>query len=178
MPSVRIVDTRNLSAAELEATRRLLDAAFAGDFSDEDWDHARGGWHALIEDSSSVLGHASVVPRRLIVAGAALHTGYVEAVAVRPDLQRRGLGTALMSAITDLVRERFELGALSTGEWSFYARLGWERWRGPTFIRLADGTLRRSPGEDDAVMVLRTGRSQELDLSAAIACDERSGDSW
>jgi aminoglycoside 2'-N-acetyltransferase I len=83
-----------------------------------------------------------------------------------------------MRAIADLVRQRFELGALSTGAWSFYARLGWERWRGPTFVRLADDTLRRSPDEDDGVMVLRCAASLGLDLTAAIACDERPGDSW
>jgi aminoglycoside 2'-N-acetyltransferase I len=178
MSLVRVVESADLSGAERHAIRRLLDAAFAGEFSDDDWDHALGGWHALIGSSTGVIAHASVVPRRLIVAGKALHAGYVEAVAVQPDRQRRGLGTAVMRAITDLVRDRFELGALSTGEWSFYAGLGWERWRGPTFVRLGDGTLRRSPDEDDGVMVLRAGRSQQIDLMASIACDERAGDSW
>lgn len=178
MPVVRIVESRDLSGAELQAIRRLLDAAFERDFSDDDWDHALGGWHALIEGPSGVVGHAAVVPRRLFIAGSELHTGYVEAVGVWPDRQRSGLGTTVMHAVTDLVRARFELGALSTGAWPFYARLGWERWRGPTFVRRADGTLRRSPEEDDGVMVLRCTGSPRLDLTASITCDERSGDSW
>lgn len=178
MPGVRLVETRDLSEPERHAIRRLLDAAFEHDFTEDDWQHALGGWHVLIEAGSAMIGHAAVVPRRLMVAGTDVHTGYVEAVAVTPDRQRRGLGTRVMQAATDLVRSRFDLGALSTGEWSFYARLGWERWRGPTFVRLADGTLQRSADEDDSVMVLRATRTAALDLTTAIACDERSGDSW
>lgn len=178
MTAVRIVESPDLSDAERLAIRRLLDAAFKGDFSEDDWRHALGGWHALIEEPPGVVGHASVVPRRLVVADHALHAGYVEAVAVRPDRQRRGLGTTLMRVITDLVRARFEIGALSTGEWPFYERLGWERWRGPTFVRLAGGSLQRSPDEDDSVMVLRGAPGLQLDLTTAIACDERTGDSW
>lgn len=178
MPVVRVVESRDLSSADLGAIRRLLDDAFDRDFSDDDWNHALGGWHALIETPSGVVAHAAVVPRRLRAGETEFHAGYVEAVAVMPDHQRRGLGTTVMQTISDLVRDRFQLGALSTGEWSFYARLGWERWRGPTFVRLADGALQRSPDEDDGVMVLRSGPSVGLDLTAAIACDERSGDSW
>ena len=130
MPLVRIVETRDLSDAERGAIRRLLDQAFEGGFSDDDWLHALGGWPAVTR------------------------------------------------AATDLVRERFDLGALSTGKWGFYARFGWERWRGPTYVRLVDGRLRRSADEDDSVMILRCPASQDIDVSAGITCDEREGDSW
>lgn len=83
-----------------------------------------------------------------------------------------------MAAINDVVRARFELGVLSTGEWHFYERLGWERWRGPAFVRGRDGALARAEDEDDGVMVLRGEASTLLDLTAPIACDERDGDSW
>lgn len=178
MPGLRIVETRDLSDAERQAIRRMLDAAFGGDFSDDDWAHALGGWHVLIDVPSLVIAHAAVVERRLLVGPHEFSAGYVEAVAVAPEHQRTGLGTRIMQAATDLVRERFALGALSTGEWGFYERLGWHRWRGPTHVRRADGTLLRSAEEDDGVMVLRCGPSEGLDLSAAIACDERRGDSW
>ena len=45
MPLVRIVETRDLSDANRGAIRRLLDQAFEGGFSDDDWLHALGGWH-------------------------------------------------------------------------------------------------------------------------------------
>ena len=178
MPLVRIVETRDLSDANRDAIRRLLDQAFEGGFSDDDWLHALGGWHAVIEAPSLVIAHAAVVERELLVGGRRFHAGYVEAVAVAPARQRTGLGAAVTRAATDLVRERFDLGALSTGKWGFYARFGWERWRGPTYVRLADGRLLRSADEDDSVMVLRCRPSLDIDLEAPVACDERRGDSW
>jgi aminoglycoside 2'-N-acetyltransferase I len=189
---VRVLQTSALDDRELKAIRRLLDEAFAGDFTEDDWQHALGGWHAIVREAHQIVAHASVVERRLFVFGQGgqspetitvlssreLRAGYVEAVAVTPARQRTGLGAAVMASITDLVRQRFELGALSTGEWGFYERLGWERWRGPTFVRTADGRLLRTPDEDDGVMVLRCARTLDIDAASAIACEERSGDSW
>jgi aminoglycoside 2'-N-acetyltransferase I len=178
MPDVRLVETRHLSESELRELRRLLDEAFEADFTEDDWQHALGGWHAIIESPDRLVAHAAAVERRLVVGAREFRTGYVEAAAVAPELQRSGLGTAVMAAISDVVRQKFDLGALSTGAWSFYQRLGWERWRGPTYVRTADGHLRRTPDEDDALMVLRCVLTEDLNLEASIACEERSGDSW
>jgi len=41
-----------------------------------------------------------------------------------------------------------------------------------------DGEPVRTPEDDDAVMVLRHGPSQGLDLSAVIICDQRAGEDW
>jgi aminoglycoside 2'-N-acetyltransferase I len=178
MVVVRLVESRNLTDAERAAIRRLLDEAFGGDFSDDDWQHALGGWHAMVGPAESVVAHAALVERRICVGARELRCGYVEAVAVKPGHQRAGLGTAVMSKITELILARFDMGALSTGEWPFYQRLGWERWRGPTYVRTADGGHLRSPEEDEGVMVLRCAASQDIGLSAAITCEERTGDSW
>ena len=124
-----------------------------------------------------MLAHASVVPRVLEVAGRPLRTGYVEAVATAPGRQGEGLGSAVMAAATDEIRAHYELGALGTGRHSFYERLGWERWRGPTFVRTSRGLLRTAE-DDDGVMVLRHGASAEVDLAAPISCEERAGDDW
>ncbi len=75
------------------------------------------------------------------------------------------------------LRREFELGALSTSRHSFYERLGWERGRGPTFVRHGR-QLVRTQGEDDGVMVLRFGRSTEVDLDRSISCEARNGDDW
>jgi aminoglycoside 2'-N-acetyltransferase I len=178
MSHVRLVETRQLSTRQLRLLRQLLDEAFAADFTEDDWQHALGGWHAIIESADRLLAHAAVVERRLVVDGREFRTGYVEAAAVTPDLQRTGLGTTVMTAISDLVRQQFDLGGLSTGEWAFYQRLGWERWEGPTYVRTADGRLQRTPDEDAGVMVLRCGPTRDLNLKTSIACEERSGDSW
>jgi aminoglycoside 2'-N-acetyltransferase I len=177
MSGVRVLSTAEVPAAELAASRRLMDAAF-DDFTDDDWRHALGGWHAVISRADAVVAHAAVVPRLIVVGGRDFHAGYVEAVAVRPDLQGTGLGSRVMVAVNDVVRARFDLGVLSTGEWHFYERLGWERWQGPAFVRGRDRVLTRAEDEDDGVMVLRVTASATLDLAAPIACDERDGDSW
>lgn len=155
--------------------RALLVEAFDGSFSEDDWEHALGGWHVLLEESGVLVAHAAVVPRELQVGGISLHTGYVEGVAAVP--RGAGFGSSVMAEATEIVRREFELGALSTSAHGFYERLGWERWHGPTFVR--DGAeLVPTPGEDDGVMVLRVGPSAELDLAMPISCDARAGDDW
>ncbi len=177
---VRVIETAQLTDDDRAAIRRLLDEAFDGDFSDDDWAHALGGWHAVIaaEGAGAVLAHASVVERRIAVGATVFRAGYVEAVAVAPAHQRLGLGSAVMTALAEVIDARFELGVLSSGEWGFYERLGWERWRGPSHVRAADGTVTRSPGDDDGVMVRRCRPSHGLDPTAPITCEERAGDSW
>jgi aminoglycoside 2'-N-acetyltransferase I len=177
------MDLRLRASADLDARvrasiRALLDAAFSGDFSDDDWAHALGGTHALIVDGDAVVAHASVVPRILDAGGVTLRAGYVEAVAVLPVLQRTGLGSAVMRALAPVVARDYDVGALSTGEWPFYEGVGWERWRGPTWVRHADGRRERTPDDDDGVMILRTPQTPTLDLSASLTCSWRPGDAW
>ena len=76
--------------------RNCTKTAFDGAFTDDDWDHARGGLHAVAFDGSELVGHASVVQRRLLHDGKALRAGYVEGVAVRADrvTDRARLGPA------------------------------------------------------------------------------------
>lgn len=161
----------------LAAIRALADDAFDGAFTDDDWAHALGGWHAVVLGAGGPLAHAAVVPRVLEVEGRPLATGYVEAVATAPGLQGRGLGSAVVVQATALVRRRFALGALSTGRPGFYQRLGWERWQGPTFVRLGS-QLVRTEDDDDGLLVLRHGPHRRLDRCGALSCDARPGDPW
>jgi aminoglycoside 2'-N-acetyltransferase I len=154
-----------------------MDEAFGGGFDDTDWEHALGGSHVLVTDSGVLVAHAAVVPRDLRVDGRPVDAGYVEAVATAPARQGEGLGTVAMREVDRLLREHHHLGALSTGAHAFYGRLGWERWRGPTFVRHGD-ELVRTPDEDDGIMVLRFGPSRTMDLAASISCEARSGDDW
>jgi aminoglycoside 2'-N-acetyltransferase I len=177
VPEVRLLTTAEVPPELLEAARGLCDRAFAGRFHDTDWDHALGGRHALALEGADLVAHASVVGRVLYVGGRAFRAGYVEAVATEPGRQGTGLGSLVMAPLAAVIRAETELGALSTGAHGFYQRLGWERWRGPTYVR-RNGQPVRTSEEDDGVMVLRHGPSHGLDLSADIACDQRSGDDW
>lgn len=162
---------------DLDAIRTLMDRAFDGDFTEDDWDHSVGGWHVVALDGQVIVSHASVVRRTLDVDDASFDTGYVEAVATQPDRQGLGFGTAVMRTVAELIGTRHQLGALSTGEHHFYERLGWERWQGPTFVRSGDGVI-RTPDEDDAIMVIRLGPSADVDLRSQIVCEARTGDDW
>jgi aminoglycoside 2'-N-acetyltransferase I len=173
---VEVGRTAELSVSRLAAVRALLLDAFDGEFTEEDWQHTIGGWHVIVGDEQP-LAHAAVVPRVLEVGAAALRTGYVEAVATAPARQREGLGARAMREVDRLLRSEFELGALSTSEHGFYERSGWERWRGPTFVRHGD-TRRRTADEDDGIMVLRFGATLSLDLGQPICCERREGDDW
>jgi aminoglycoside 2'-N-acetyltransferase I len=177
---VIVLPTASMEPVDLASARALMALAWPDPddaFDDDDWDHALGGVHAFIREDGAVVAHASVVPRRLWVGDRTLAVGYVEAVATRPDRQRQGLGSVVMRAIGDVVRERYELGALGTGEGPFYARLGWEPWLGETWVRRATGP-ERTPDDDGGIWVLRTPRTGPLDVRAPIACEERPGDDW
>jgi aminoglycoside 2'-N-acetyltransferase I len=177
MVDVHLAHTADLSAAALEAARALLDDVFDGEFSDHDWDHALGGVHALVWEGTELVGHASVVQRRLLHGGRALRTGYVEGVGVRADRRRRGYGDAMMGELERVVRGGYELGALATSEMAapFYVSRGWLQWQGPTFA-LTPGGVVRTEAEDDGIFVLPV--TAALDRSGALTCDWRDGDAW
>jgi aminoglycoside 2'-N-acetyltransferase I len=177
MPELQVLSDEQLSPALFAQLRALVDEAFDGNFTEEDWQHTLGGWRVIAFDGPVPLAHAAVVPRLLRVATRPFQAGYVEAVATHPDKQRTGLGSLVMAAATSLIPSHFELGALSTPRPSFYQRFGWESWRGPSFVE--DGPrLIRTADEDDGLMVLRSGPSADIDLTASIACQPRPGDDW
>lgn len=177
MPAIRLFTTAEASGDLLTEIRRLLVQAFEGGFSEDDWEHTIGGWHVVVADGGVALSHAAVVPRVLEVADRPLHAGYVEGVATAPVRQRQGLGSLAMAEVSELLRSEFEMGALSTGLHGFYARPGWERWQGPTFVRRSSEAI-RTEEEDDGVVVLRFGPSKDIDLTAPLSCEGRRGDDW
>lgn len=47
----------------------MVTGAFAGDFTETDWEHTLGGMHALIWHHGAIIAHAAVIQRRLIYRG-------------------------------------------------------------------------------------------------------------
>jgi len=178
---LRRLSTSELTSSETAAIRALMSVAFGADeeerFSDDDWEHALGGVHFVLELDGEIVAHAAVVERQIRVGDQAFRTGYVEAVATDPARQGVGLGSIVMTDVTEYVRERFDLGGLGTGRQSFYGRLGWKVWAGPSSVRTADGD-QPTPGDDGFIMVLSTPTTPPLDLAAPINCDWRLGDVW
>jgi aminoglycoside 2'-N-acetyltransferase I len=105
MAEARIAHSAWLSPEELQAIRVLLDEAFGGEVTD-DYEHALGGMHARVWQGRDLIGHGSVVMRRMLHGRRALRTGYVEGVAVRADRRRRGHAAALMGAPSAPRRKR------------------------------------------------------------------------
>ena len=75
MTELRLSHTAELGRATLKAARALLAKVFEGDFTDHDWEHALGGMHAVVWDGDELIGHASVVQRRLLHGARALRAG-------------------------------------------------------------------------------------------------------
>ena len=177
MTELRTAHTSDLDAATLRAARDLLAVVFAGDFDEHDWEHALGGIHALVWEDDALVGHGSVIQRRLMHGGRALRAGYVEGVGVHPARQRRGHGTALMEALGRVIHGAYDLGALGATDeaTALYAATGWRRWEGPGYALTPDGVVRTAE-EDGSIWVLEGDVA--LDRSGALTCDWRDGAVW
>lgn len=176
MTELRIVHTADLEPSLRTAMRALLYATFDR-FTEDALDHALGGLHALVLDGGELVGHGSVVQRRLLHGGRALRTGYIEAVAVRADQRRRGHGAAMMAELERVVRSAYQLGALgaSPAGARLYAARGWQLWRGPSSTLTPDG-IRRTEDKDGAIWVLPV--SEPVDTSGELIADWRAGALW
>jgi aminoglycoside 2'-N-acetyltransferase I len=177
MTSVQTAHTADLDTEILALARALLDEAFADDMTDHDWEHSLGGMHAIAWEGEDLVGHASVVQRRLMHGGRALRAGHIEGVAVRTDRRRRGYAGAMMDELERVVRGAYDLGALGASDEgaAFYESRGWKKWRGPTSA-LTPAGIRRTEDEDDSIYVLPG--EVPLDLSGELTCDWRDGDVW
>ena len=177
MVELQLAHTSALTTAQLHVVRALLDDVFAGEMTDDDYEHALGGMHALLWDDGVLVGHGSVVLRRLLHGDRSLRTGYVEGVAVRADRRRRGHGARLMDALEQVVRGGYELGALASSDEAlrFYAGRDWQPWTGTASV-LAPSGIARTPDDEDCLFVLPV--TVDLDRSGDLACDWRGGDVW
>jgi aminoglycoside 2'-N-acetyltransferase I len=177
MIEIRTAHTSDLDKRTLQAARDLLKEVFGDDLTDEDWEHALGGIHALTWSTGELVGHASVIQRRLIHAGRALRTGYVEAVGVRPDHQRQGHATAMMTALERVIKGAYDLGALGATDEAarMYESRGWLKWQGTTWALTPQKTI-RTEEDDNCIYVLPT--TTPLDITAPLTCDWRDGDPW
>ncbi|WP_416362237.1 GNAT family N-acetyltransferase [Mycobacterium sp.] len=175
--TARLVHTADLDAEARERVRRMVADAYAGNFTEADWEHSLGGMHALICRHGAIIAHAAVVQRRLFYRGNALRCGYVEGVAVREDWRGQGLVRALLDGVEQVTRGAYQLGALSSSARArrLYAARGWVPWHGPTSVLAPSGPT-RTPEDDGSIFVLPVGVN--LDTSAELMCDWRAGDVW
>ena len=103
-----------------------------------------------------------------------LRTAYVDALATLPAYQGQGIGSTLMRHLATVIAD-FELACLETERVSFYARLGWEVWRGPLAGRRATELL--PTPEQKGIMILRLARTPPLDVERLLVV-EYDGRIW
>ena len=135
-----------------------------------------GGIHVLAYQDHTLVNHAVATTRWLQPEGLPwLRTAYIDAVATLPLYQGRGIGSTVMrhlaSAITD-----YELACLETDRVSFYARVGWEVWRGPLAVR-STSALQPTPEHMGRIMILQLARTPPLDLNRLLVVEE-DGRAW
>jgi aminoglycoside 2'-N-acetyltransferase I len=174
--SLCVLTSEELDEATRVRLRQLWGDAFEDRFDDDDADHAYGGVHVLAYGGDVIVGHASVVPRRIRIGDDWWDVGYVEAVATDPGRQRGGVGTAVMRRLHEEIDTRWPIAFLSTGRArDFYLRLGWEVWQGRSSVQTEAGEV---PTDEEHGGILARRGVDGPDLALPIMCEDRSGDAW
>jgi predicted acetyltransferase len=81
-----------------------------------------------------------------------------------------------MRRITDMAQREYPVAMLATGEFDFYAKFGWQRFVGQSYVD-DHGTITRTAEEDEWLMV-HTALNHFNQPCVAWVCDWRSGDVW
>jgi len=177
--SVRVYTSAELAAAGLR--QAVIDLCVAA-HEDHEFEHmfvkyfASHARHVVAYDDDALVSHAVVTTRGVQPEGLPiLRTAFVDAVSTLPSRQNQGYGSATMRRLAAEIGD-YEIGCLQTDRTSFYARLGWEPWRGPLAGRSDDGLI---PTPDQrGVMVLRLPDTPPLDLDAVLTVERQPGRIW
>lgn len=127
------------------------------------------GLHIMGYLGEEMVSHAVVTTRWVQTEKTPLlKCAYVDAVSTLPGLQKKGYGSSVMKYLVTTI-PTYEIAALQTERVSFYARCGWEVWRGPLMGRKEDGTLVPTPNEGaDQIMIYRLPATPEIDLDSEL----------
>lgn len=177
-PAVTVVRTEDLTA---EQRAEIVEVCVAA-HRDEDFRRLfayyipSGGRHALVWSGGRLVSHAVVTTRWLQPEGhPELRTAFVDAVSTRPAGEGRGFASAAMRRLAAEIDD-YEIACLQTDIPGFYARLGWQVWRGPLAGRSADGPV--PTPEQQGVMVLRLARTPPLDLDGRLSIECQRDRIW
>jgi len=173
---VTFARTEDLDAATRAAIIQVCIAAH----QEEDFQHLftyipAGGRHFLAYCDKALVSHAVVTTRWLQPEDQPiLKTAYIDAVATLPAYQGQGYGSAVMRHLAQNIAD-YEIAGLETDRPGFYARLGWELWRGPLGGRSEQGVI--PTPEQTGIMILRLARTPALNLAGALTI-ECAGRIW
>ena len=168
--TVTFTQTEDLNVTTRASIVQLCIAAH----QEEDFKHLfayipSGGRHFLAYRGEELVSHAVVTTRRLQPEGQPLlKTAYVDAVATLPAYQGCGYGSTTMRYLAKHIAD-YEIACLETEQVSFYARLGWEEWRGPLAGR--KGTDLMPTPDQTGIMILRLAHTPPLDLDSLLTVE-------
>jgi putative acetyltransferase len=160
MQETTSVVVRSPKAGEEPAIAAVVEAAFKGNDEARLIALLRQSGDMLLErvavDGGDVLGHIAFSRVSVIEGDTALKVAALAPLAVRPDLQRRGIGSALVRDGLEQLREAGEEIVVVVGDTAYYPRFGFETalgrlitapWSGPAFmaLELASGATDRLP---------------------------------
>lgn len=172
---IAVLPADDLYDEERDELLALLSAAYEEDFATY-LNLLPDPVHLIARVDGRMVSHLCWVTRWLQVGvGPLLRTAYVEAVATLPVCQGQGHASALLAVLPPLIGT-FDIAALSPSDSAFYARFGWQDWRGPLLIRTDAGVV--PPEEEESAMVLALPCSPALDLDAPLSVEWRPGEVW
>jgi len=130
----------------------------------------------LAHDESGLAAHGSVVMRRVRHRQRWLRVGYVEAVGVRRDVRRTGLGGRVMAELERIVDRAYDAGMLSASDEGalLYRARGWRLWDGRILGLGPEGVVRLAEEED--CTFVRPALAGPLDPAHELVFDWRDGD--
>jgi aminoglycoside 2'-N-acetyltransferase I len=173
---MEIIRLDELTQNQVEILQALLTDAFAGDFSESDWQNSLGGARFVGLQNEELVAHGTVVARSMWLDESPITVGYVEAIAVAPNKQKQGIGSLLLNEITQLCLQNYELAMLSTDEKDFYRRFGWQDFPGQSFVLVGDQQIRTA--EEDCGLMVLTPESRSFGKISKVCCQARFGDAW
>jgi len=156
--------------------KNLLNRAFEGDFSTEDWEHTLGGVRFLGWIDGDLVAHGAISTRNIWLNELPTQIGYVEAIAVEPEHWGRGYGAQLMEKLSEKALDLYQISMLSTDEKGFYKRIGWMDFQGESFVKIGTEEIRTA--DEDAGLMLLSRDLKGLEKIVKAVCESRSGDAW
>ena len=175
---VTSAQTEDLTAATQAAIIQVCIAAHQeDDFKNLFTYVPSGGWHFLVYHNEELVSHAMVTTRWLQPAGQPLlKTAYIDAVATLPKYQGRSFSSALIRQLATEIDREYVMGCLETEQETFYARLGWQTWRGSLAGRGEQGLI---PTPDQrGIMILQLSQTPTLDLDSALSIECQPDRIW
>jgi aminoglycoside 2'-N-acetyltransferase I len=135
------------------------------------------GLHVLAYSRTLLVSHA-VITTRWLQPGMQplLKTAYVDAVATEPDFQGRRFGSMVMRHVAWLSQEEYEIACLETERVKFYARLGWQEWRGPLAGRGEQGLV--PTPHQTGIMILHLPNTPALNLYGLLSIECQAERIW